>query len=206
METKKQAQHYDQIADHWNGDNFNRNNGIEQHKRALRMVKNKHRAIDIGCGSSGRILDLLLDDGFEAEGLDFSKEMLRLAQRRHPELTFYHADICQWEFPKKYDFISSWDSVWHAPLVNQEPILRKLCQALNPGGVLIYTSGAVDAPGEDSSEFLGQALHHSALGTMKTLDVVATSGCACRHLENDDWPNKHLYLIIQRLQGGVNET
>jgi ubiquinone/menaquinone biosynthesis C-methylase UbiE len=84
METKKQAENYDLIADHWNGDNFNRNNGIEQHKRALRLVKNKRSAIDIGCGSSGRILDLLVKQGFDAEGLDFSKEMLRLAQLRHP--------------------------------------------------------------------------------------------------------------------------
>ncbi len=200
METKKQAQKYDLIADHWNGDNFNRNNGIEQHERALRLVKNKRSAIDIGCGSSGRILDLLVKQGFDAEGLDFSKEMLRLAQLRHPELSFHHADICNWVFPKTYDFISSWDSVWHVPLNEQESILRKFCRALNPGGILIYTSGAVDEAGEGDSEFLGQTLHHSALGTTKILDVIAQSDCACRHLENDDWPNQHLYLIIQRLE------
>ena len=199
METKQQAKNYDLIADHWNGEQFNRNNGIEQHKRALRFVKNGQSAIDIGCGSSGRILDLLLEQGFDAEGFDFSEEMLKLARQRHPELTFHHADICVWDFPKTYDFISAWDSVWHAPLNQQESILRKLCGALNPHGVLIYTSGAVDEMGEGDSDFLGQVLHHAALGTTKILDIVASSGCACRHLENDDWPNKHLYLIIQRI-------
>lgn len=199
MDTKQQAAHYDQIAEHWNGDNFNRKNGIEQHKRALRLVKNKGHAIDIGCGSSGRILDLMVEQGFNSEGLDYSKKMLAFARERHPHLTFYHADICEWEFPKLYDFISAWDSVWHAPLIEQESILRKLCGALSHKGILIYTSGVVDEAGEGDNNFLGQALHHAALGVTKLLDIVADSGCVCRHLENDDYPAQHLYLIIQRL-------
>ena len=199
MDTKTQAKNYDAIASHWDGVHFNRNNGIEQHERALRLVKNKVRAIDVGCGSSGRILDILVKHGFDAEGLDFSQEMLKLAQQRHPKLTFHHADICEWNFSKSYDFISAWDSVWHAPLCEQEAILIKLCNALNPNGVLIYTSGAVDEAGDGSNPFLGQELYHAALGITKILDTIAKSGCVCRHLENDDWPNTHLYLIVEKL-------
>ncbi|PAJ72968.1 SAM-dependent methyltransferase [Pseudoalteromonas sp. NBT06-2] len=169
MEPLKQADNYDKIANHWVSENFNRDNGIEQHKRALQLVKKKEKAIDVGCGSSGRIIDVLLNDGFIVEALDLSIEMLNIARQSHPDVQFYHADICKWDFPKKYDFISAWDSVWHAPLEEQENILKKLCNALTPKGVLIYTSGAVDEPGDGSNEFLGQILDYAAIGIPKPL-------------------------------------
>ena len=31
MKPKNQAKNYDKIADHWNGEEFNRENGIKQH-------------------------------------------------------------------------------------------------------------------------------------------------------------------------------
>jgi len=197
MEPLKQAENYNKIADHWASENFNRNNGVEQHKRALQFVKNTGRAIDIGCGGSGRIIDILHNAGFVVEAIDLSIEMLNLAQKKHPDVKFYHADICLWNFPKKYDFISAWDSVWHAPLKEQANILKKLCNALTPKGVLIYTSGAVDEPGDGINDFLGQELYHASIGIPAILNVINECNCICRHLENDDWPNRHLYLIIQ---------
>ncbi|MCJ8296377.1 MAG: class I SAM-dependent methyltransferase [Colwellia sp.] len=198
MNPSKQAENYDKIASHWASDNFNLENGIEQHKRALQFSQNKESAIDVGCGSSGRIIEILLNDGFSVEGLDLSSEMLNIAQQKHPDVKFHHADICKWDFPKKYDFISAWDSVWHAPLEEQAKILKKLCDALTPNGVLIYTSGAVDEPGDGSNEFLGQLLYHAAIGIPAILEIINECNCICRHLENDDWPNRHLYLVIQK--------
>jgi trans-aconitate methyltransferase len=84
------------MAWHWDEEKFNRQNGITQHERALQFSKQKRQAIDIGCGSSGRIIELLLAAGFVTEGLDISPEMLRRAKARHPDQTFHHADICTW--------------------------------------------------------------------------------------------------------------
>jgi len=198
MDPTEQAKNYDKIADHWNSPNFNRKNGIDQHKRAFQFSKKQGKAIDIGCGSSGRIIDLLLQEGFEVEGLDFSHEMLKHAKARHPDVFFHHANICDWEPQKKYDFISAWDSIWHVPLDKQELVIRKLCSALNHEGVVIFTSGAVDEAGEGSSPFLGQELYHAAMCIPAILNLLIKCGCVCRHLENDDWPNKHLYIIAQK--------
>lgn len=88
MEPSKQADNYDKIADHWASENFNRDNGIEQHKRALQILEKKDKAIDVGCGSSGRIIALLLNDGFDVEGIDLSIEMLSLAQKKILTLSF----------------------------------------------------------------------------------------------------------------------
>lgn len=198
MSPEQQARNYDQIAEHWNGPRFNRENGVAQHKRALRLTQTEGPGLDVGCGSSGRIIDLMLEHGLDPEGLDYSSEMLRLARARHPDLAFHHANVCDWRADKQYVFISAWDSIWHVPSEHQEAVLRNLCGLLMPGGVLIFTTGAVDEAGDGSNPFLGQELYHAALGMPAILSLLADCRCIVRHLENDDWPNPHLYIIAQK--------
>ena len=198
MNTQQTATSYDHLASYWNSDKMDRTNGIAQHRRAFQFAKDKRNALDIGCGSSGRLIDLLISEGYEVEGLDISPEMIRLSQQGHPALKFHQADICTWEFTKKYDFISAWDSIWHAPLEEQESLLNKICKGLELGGILIFTSGGVDEPGEVTNPFLDQPLYHAALGIPKLLEVIAQQGCICRHLEYDQHPQMHLYLIVQK--------
>ena len=119
MNTRERAASYDQIA---------------QHERALAFAPPSGRAIDVGCGSSGRILSLLQKHGYEAEGLDFSTEMLALARQKHPGVRFHHADICTWVAPHAYEFISAWDSIWHVPLRHHPAVPAALPRrAGNPG-------------------------------------------------------------------------
>jgi SAM-dependent methyltransferase len=192
------ARSYDQLAEQWASDTFPRSNGIAQHERAIAFVSGKRHALDVGCGSSGRIIDLLSRHGFHAEGLDLSSRMIELARKRHPEVTFHHADICEWHLPRRYDFISAWDSIWHVPLAAQEPVLRKLLAGLAPGGVCIFTTGGLDAPGEKSDSAMGPPMYYSVLGIPRTLEVLAESGCVCRHLQYDQWPESHVYVIAQK--------
>jgi SAM-dependent methyltransferase len=192
------ARSYDQLADHWNSDAFPRNNGIEQHERAIAFLKERRHALDIGCGSSGRIIDLLTSHGFDVEGLDISYQMIELAKQRHPNIRFHHADICKWDFPRKYDLISAWDSIWHLPLTDQEPVLKKILQGLTSGGVCIFTTGGLDAPFEKVDSAMGPQMYYSVLGIPNTLKLISETGCICRHLEYDQYPELHLYVVAQR--------
>jgi len=198
MEPNETAANYDKIAQHWAGAAFPITNGIVQHERAIQFLGRPGCAIDVGCGSSGRFIDLLLGRGFKVEGLDISSEMIALAKAKHPEVPFHQADICTWEFPRRYDFISAWDSIWHVPLDRQPAVLEKLCAGLNPGGILIFTSGGVDIPGHVTNPCHGQPLYHAALGIPQLLRLIDEFGCVCRHLEYDKHPELHLYLIIQK--------
>lgn len=209
MTPRETGRSYDQIADVWNGETFNRRNGIAAHERALAFLgdglgnhgdlvgKPKH-AIDLGCGCSGRFVDLLLARGFEVEGVDVSARMIELARARHPQVTFHHADVCEWMFPHGYDFITGWDSLWHLPLAQQEPVMRKILAALKPGGVFIFTTGGLDQPEEKTDAAMGPIVYYSVLGIPRTLALIAECGCVCRHLEYDQWPEKHLVVIVQR--------
>src|SRR5690606_17662725 len=158
-------------------------------------------AIDLGCGCSGRFMDLLTARGLEVEGLDVSARMIELARARHPRATFHHADVCAWEFPRRYDFITGWDSLWHLPLAAQEPVMRRILAALSPGGVFIFTTGGLDRAEEKTDAAMGPPVYYSVLGIPRTLALVAECGCVCRHLEYDQWPESHLVLIVQRADG-----
>lgn len=198
MTPDKIAKSYNQIADLWNSDQFPRENGIEQHERALAFLRNKRCALDIGCGCSGRFIDLLISQGFHVEGIDLSERMIELARKRHPTIPFYHDDISQWKLPRKYDFISAWDSLWHLPLTEQEPVLKKVLQGLAPGGVVIFTLGGLDAPEEKLDSAMGPPMYYSTLGLPNTLKLLTEAGCICRHLEYDQYPEQHVYVIAQK--------
>lgn len=189
---------YNQITHLWQSEGFNRQNGIDQHKRAIEFVKNKSKALDIGCGCTGRFIDLLLSEGFCPEGVDVSEKMVRLARKRHQDIRFHQEDICEWATSEKYDFITAWDSIWHIPLNQQEKVLSKLVSWLNPNGVLIFSFGGTDKADEHIDDFMGPKVNYSTLGVNGFLNLFINLGCICRHLEYDQYPELHAYLIVQK--------
>ncbi len=198
MDPEATGREYDKIAEHWLEPHL-ASNGIAPFERAIQFTENRGPALDLGCGCNGRFIDLLLKKGFQPEGLDVSSRMLDLARKRHPQIHFYQHDIAQWEFPKKYDFISAWDSLWHLPLAAQEPVLKKICENLTPNGIYIFTTGGLDEPGEKSDSCMGAQLDYSILGIPQTLELLRKFGCICRHLEYDQYPENHLYIIAQKI-------
>lgn len=189
---------YNQIAHLWESDKFNRSNGIEQHERAISFVENRGKALDVGCGCTGRFIELLQREGFDVEGIDISEEMVGLARKRHPEITFHLQDICEWDIHQKYDFITAWDSIWHIPLDQQEKVLTKLISSLNTNGVLIFSCGGLDKEEEHKDATMGPEVYYSSLGINGFLKIFINLGSICRHLEYDQYPELHTYFIVQK--------
>ncbi|HLL90617.1 MAG TPA: class I SAM-dependent methyltransferase [Tepidisphaeraceae bacterium] len=188
---------YDAIADRW-WEPARPLGGLAAHQRAVQFVKGRGAALDAGCGCSGRFVDYLQSQGFHVDGVDVSERMVALARRRNPTATFHHADVCQWDLPRSYDLITGWDSIWHVPLAAQPALLRKLCAGLTGGGVLLYTLGGLDAADEVRDGHMGVPMYTATLGIPRTLELLATCGCVCRHLEYDQFPQSHAYVIAQK--------
>ncbi len=199
MQPVETAQRYDQIAEWWQTQHQHSSYGLAQLQRAIQFTTGRNFALDVGCGSSGRFINALIEHGFQAEGLDISAEMIQLAQRLHPQLTFYTADICQWTPPKLYSLIVAWDSTFHLPLEQQEPITRKLCAALEPEGILMFTCGGMAAAGEISGSFQNLDFDYSTLGVNAFLRLLDQQGCTCLHLEYDQYPERHVYMIARKI-------
>lgn len=80
----------------------------------------------------------------------------------------------------------------------QEPVLKKLCYALEPDGVLVFTCGGGHKSGEIAGSFQGQDFEYSTLGVDAFLRILAEHQCTCRHLEYDQLPENHVYIIAQK--------
>jgi SAM-dependent methyltransferase len=188
---------YDAITDRWSSPRHPLP-GVPAHQRAVQFLNTRRPALDAGCGCNGRLTDYLESLGFAVEGVDVSHRMIELARRRNSRANFYHADLCQWQLPRKYDLITAWDSVWHIPLARQPAVLGKLCSGLDPAGVVIFTTGGTDQPAEVHDSPMGVPMYTATLGIPQTLALLAEYDCVCRHLEFDQWPHSHVYIIAQR--------
>lgn len=186
------ARRYDAIAKAWDEAIGRSEYGLSYVRRALGFSRKSGMALDIGCGN-GRLIDPLREAGFAVEALDISPRMLELAARRHPDARLILADICTWKPERFYDTIIAWDSIFHVPHSSQAPVVRELCEALAPGGVLLFTAGGTN--GEITGEMLGESFYYSSLADDEYLRIVNEAGCRCLLLERDQHPEAHVVMI-----------
>lgn len=196
MNTSDIGRQYDKLAAWWNDRHFASDYGVLQVKRALGFAPSGGAALDVGCGSGGRLVQRLQEGGFNVTGVDASAQMIGLARANHPDGAFIQSDISDWDTDARFDFILAWDCLFHLPLNMQKPVLSKLCGLLAGGGVLIHTFG--DAVGEHVDTWRGQAFHYSSIGIAQNIDVLRENGMSIRHLELDQFPEKHVYMISKK--------
>ncbi len=196
MKPKTLGTRYDKIASWWHQQHAGSRYGVAQVKRALQFCKRGGAALDVGCGAGGRLVRLMQQHELAVTGIDVSAEMIKLAIENHPQENFFVADICSFETAERFELIVAWDSIFHLPLEQQEPVVGRLCQMLKQGGVLIYTFG--DAVGEHDDTWHGDVFHYSSIGINGNLEVLQRHGLLCKHLELDQWPEDHVYLIATR--------
>ena len=189
---------YDQITQLWTSDKFDRSNGLAVHEYAIAFTQRRRRALDVGCGCSGRFIELLQGHGFAPIGIDISWQMIALARQRHPEVQLHHADICNWELPTTYDFITAWDSIWHVPLSAQKAVFTKLVKGLAEDGVLIFSCSGTDEVGELYDSTMGPEVYYGSLGVNVILALLDELGCRIRHVEFDQYPELHVCIIAQK--------
>ncbi len=193
MDPEHLGRKYDRIAHWWHDRHENSTYGVAQIKKALNFCPRTETALDVGCGAGGRVVRLLEARGFAVTGLDVSAAMTDLARRNHPASNFLRQDICTWEAEQAFDFIVAWDSIFHLPLASQRPVVARLCRMLAVGGVLIYTFG--DAVGEHLDRWHDDEFYYSSIGIDANLMLLRENGVCCKHLELDQWPQNHVYLI-----------
>src|SRR6185369_5021495 len=91
---------------------------------------------DAGCGT-GRLVQLMQQQGHTVDGCDAAEEALRFCRMRGLE-TMALADVNSLEIePGKYDVITSIDVLYHSAVIDDRAVMRRLRSGLKPGGMLI---------------------------------------------------------------------
>lgn len=125
--------HWDRVSDH--KQNVNRIGAfyqklIEQYYRFL--IPPGRRVLEIGCGHGDLLASIKPSYGL---GIDFSKEMVLNARKRHPELQFIQADAHEMPITDKFDVIILSDII--NDLWDVQTVFENLRHLSHPGTRLI---------------------------------------------------------------------
>ncbi len=95
------------------------------------------RLLDVACGT-GRHLDYL-QEHFDVEGLDASPEMIEMARKRLPGLSFHVADMTNFDLGCTFDVVTClFSSIGYlGTLQRVQQAVARMADHLVPGGLLI---------------------------------------------------------------------
>lgn len=119
--------------------------------------------LDVACGTGAHLM--YLKAHYNAEGLDGSADMLRIAEQRHPELALHHADMMTFNLGRSFDVVVCLFSA--IGYVRTEPNLRRaianMTAHVRQGGWLVVEPWfAPDQffPGRVTSRYVDQRNFH----------------------------------------------
>jgi SAM-dependent methyltransferase len=118
------------------------------------------RVIELGCGG-GTEETRVLAEAFEVTCVDLSREQLRRARKRVPEVTFVHADFTDIDLePGSVDAVASFYAFNHVPRELLAGLFSRIHDWLAAGGLFLATLGASDLPGW-TGDWLGAPTYFS---------------------------------------------
>lgn len=106
----------------------------------LLTVPQGSSVVDLGCGN-GKLTSCLADAGYKVTGIDASADMLSLAQKEYPELTFTQADATTFQLDEPVDAIFS-NAVLHwIDADKQQQMLCNVATNLRTDGEFVFEFG-----------------------------------------------------------------
>lgn len=98
----------------------------------IRSLSGK-KILDVGCGH-GVFTNYFYQKGLIAVGVDFSKNLLKVAKENYPNITFIEKDICDFTTKVKYNGIFIKNVLFHLPDDDLKRVLNNLEEYLEQNG------------------------------------------------------------------------
>lgn len=124
------------------------------------------KLLDLGCGSGEAFSKYFVDRGWDVTGVDFSRQMLKLAERYVPDMKTIHADIVEVEFDAhQFDAIVAIYSLFHVSKDRHIDVFKNIHRWLRDGGKVFFTYATRQYTGNEEFtghiNFLGKELFYS---------------------------------------------
>ncbi|NYU08046.1 tellurite resistance protein [Enterobacteriaceae bacterium CCUG 67584] len=149
------------------------------------------RVLDAGCGS-GRDAKAFLEMGYQVEAFDASPAMVELA-REHTGLPVQLMTFADVDWKEEFDGIWCCASLLHVPAVELPGVMRRLADALKPGGVWYvsfkYGKGEREVDGRRFTDMDASNLQTllNAVGGIEIISLWTTQDK--RPLRDETWLN-----------------
>jgi len=134
--------------------------------------------LDIGCGGGVPVLKTLVEQGYTAKGIDFSKGMLELAKKNVPEAELILGDIMKTNFEDgSLDGILSTYAIIHIHRSHHPVLYLKIYNWLKSGGVMLVST-AKDECNEDyyTHDYYGAKMAWSHPPASESLQMITNIG------------------------------
>lgn len=108
----------------------------------IKQIPPNARVLDLGCGS-GRFYRILQEHGrtdLYYEGLDGSTELIKIAQKEHPEVQFTTGSMTELPYPDTaFDCAIAIASLHHIPEALQNSVMQECQRVLKNNGLCMVT-------------------------------------------------------------------
>ncbi len=95
--------------------------------------------LHLGCGAGGH--DYTFKKHFTITGVDISEEMLEIARKTNPEVTYVHGDMRSVDLNERFEVVAIPDSIdYMAALPDLRKAVAAACRHMVPGGVLLIVA------------------------------------------------------------------
>jgi len=165
---------YDEIPREYNARRNRFDHRKELKEFAVLLPKNA-RVLDVGCGAGVPVIKFLIESGFDVTGIDFSENMLRLAETNVPKARFIKKDMTRLDFEdNSFDGLTAFYSIIHVPREKHFSLLQSFHRILRSEGIMLVCMGPDEWEAID--EYLGIDMFWSHFAPEKSLQLVKDAG------------------------------
>lgn len=165
---------YDRIADWFDAGRGRQLMEREYLDAMLARLPAGGTVLDLGCGAGEPLAGFFIRKGFKITGVDGSPRMIALCRERFPAMSWQVGDMRGLALGRRFDAVLAWDSFFHLSREDQRAMFPVFGAHLNPGGLLLFTSGPAD--GVTAGEMRGEEFPYASLAPEEYRALLARQG------------------------------
>ena len=139
------------------------------------LLPKNAKVLDAGCGTGVPVVQFLVECGFDVTGIDFSKNMLKLAGKNVPKARFALKDMTRLDFdPDLFDGLTALYSIIHVPKEKHFSLFQSFHRILKPEGIMLVCLGPDEW--EATEKYHGVEMFWSHYIPEKSLQLIKKAG------------------------------